>query len=144
MENAEGEPGCEGRLQAGPRSGSWACAAVGSRGAAVAASCARDGFRRPSGWGRKGRTSRAWTSEESMRRTAGNRSSYLSAAAARPGTTRPEVGTEDVSAGRALSASPTAASWPQPAGHGEGDSYWLHSPPIWETHQGPSFPPSLR
>lgn len=32
VENAEGEPGCEGRLQAGPGSGCWACAAVGSRG----------------------------------------------------------------------------------------------------------------
>lgn len=144
VENAEGEPGCEGRLQAGPGSGCRACAAVGSRGADVAASCARAGFRRPSGWGRKGRTSRAWTAEESLRRTAGNRSSYLSAAAARPGTTRPEVGAEDVSAGRALNASPTAASRPQPARHGEGDAYWLHSPPIWETLQGPSFPSSLR
>lgn len=59
VENAEGEPGREGRLQAGPGSGSWACAAVGSRGADVAASCARAGFRGPSGWGRKGRPSRA-------------------------------------------------------------------------------------
>lgn len=72
-----------------------------------------------------------------MRRSAVNRSSYLSAAAARPGTARLEVGAEEVSAERALNANPTAATRPQPAGHGEGDTYWLHPPPTWETLQGP-------
>lgn len=109
----------------------------------MAASCAGAGFRGPSGWGRKGRTSRAWTSEESVRRATGNRSSYLSAAAARPGTARPEVGAEEVSAGRAPNASRIAATRPQPAGRRGGDAHWLRSPSVWESRQGPSLLRSL-
>lgn len=112
VENAEeGEPGREGRLQAGPGSGSRPCVAGGSRGADEAARCAGAGFRGPSGRGRKGRASRAWTSEQRVRQARGWEREFLPEPL-RPGRALPvpRSGLRRSLSRGPRSASPTAAT----------------------------------